>query len=338
MAFPVGAAFLGGASLLGSFGNILSNSAANKANARQAELNRQFSERMLDKQNAYNSPESQAAMYRAAGLNPALMMTGMSSAGSGVSGSDVGRQESMDFSGMSQGLGSAVDSYLQAELNESVINKNNSEARGQELANEKLQQDVAVNQMMNELNLSILFEDLHGKELFNKIKELEHKYLGKTLDSRVEIVNQQAQQEIVRTAIADLERDIKANEFNLSKKQLQYFDQEAILRLANLRKEGVLLMAQAYSSRSQGDLNGSLKTQAEELANKYKAEAKRLGLSDKEAQRLVNAEIKRAEADARQAVQNARYGMQYEGEFGDAWRVGLNTTLSPLGNLLKNFK
>lgn len=54
---------------------------ANKANLQIAQMNNEWSERMMEKQHAYdlenreyNTPENQAARVRAAGLNPALAM------------------------------------------------------------------------------------------------------------------------------------------------------------------------------------------------------------------------------------------------------------------------
>jgi len=66
MAFPVGAVIGAGASLIGgAFGN--------RSRKREAEKQRQFSESMWNKQNAYNTPKMQMERLKAAGLNPALM-------------------------------------------------------------------------------------------------------------------------------------------------------------------------------------------------------------------------------------------------------------------------
>lgn len=66
MAFPAAAVIGAGASLIGGvFGN--------RSRKREAERQRQFSESMWNKQNAYNTPKMQMERLKAAGLNPALM-------------------------------------------------------------------------------------------------------------------------------------------------------------------------------------------------------------------------------------------------------------------------
>lgn len=83
-----GSALVGaGASLLGNLFNFGSQSKANAANLKIAQMNNQFNERMMEKQMAYNtdmfnkqnewnSASSQRKRLEQAGLNPYLMMTG----------------------------------------------------------------------------------------------------------------------------------------------------------------------------------------------------------------------------------------------------------------------
>ena len=90
----------------GAFGigsSLLSNKAqsdANKQNMRIAQMNNEWSEKMMEKQhqydvemwnmnNEYNSAKNQAKRFEEAGLNPALMM-GASNAGTASGGSSVG--------------------------------------------------------------------------------------------------------------------------------------------------------------------------------------------------------------------------------------------------------
>lgn len=66
MPFPVAAAIGAGASLLGgAFGN--------RSRKRESKRQREWSESMWNKQNAYNTPKMQMERLKAAGLNPALM-------------------------------------------------------------------------------------------------------------------------------------------------------------------------------------------------------------------------------------------------------------------------
>lgn len=66
MAFPAAAVIGAAASTLGGF-------FGNRSRKREAEKQRQFSESMWNKQNAYNTPKMQMDRLKAAGLNPALM-------------------------------------------------------------------------------------------------------------------------------------------------------------------------------------------------------------------------------------------------------------------------
>jgi len=66
MAFPAAALIGAGSSLLGGY-------FGNRSLKREAEKQRQFSESMWNKQNAYNTPKMQMERLKAAGLNPALM-------------------------------------------------------------------------------------------------------------------------------------------------------------------------------------------------------------------------------------------------------------------------
>lgn len=73
--------------------NMRINQMNNEFNAAEAEKNREFQQEMWDytfqKENEYNTPSAQAARFKEAGLNPALMMSGnnTSSASSAPSGS-----------------------------------------------------------------------------------------------------------------------------------------------------------------------------------------------------------------------------------------------------------
>lgn len=66
MAFPFGAIIGAGASIFGA-------GAANKQRRQESNRQRQFSESMWNKQNAYNTPANQIKRLKEAGLNPALM-------------------------------------------------------------------------------------------------------------------------------------------------------------------------------------------------------------------------------------------------------------------------
>lgn len=325
MSFPVGAVL--GAAGISAGANLISGLFTNKSNAKQAQLNREFTERMIDKQNEYNSPVNQANLYRQAGLNPALTMgnAGMASAGSGAAGSDVGRAEAPDFSGLGQGAIAAGQQYLAEKLNESVINKNNSEAEGQELQNKMLGLQYQVQGFKQELELAMMNKDLDAKELNNEYQRLNNKWFGDTYDSRKGIVDEQYKQEIVRTAISDLERQLK--EFDV-----KYVEPERIQRLAQMRAEVASLYAQAFASRKAGELSEEQKDVARNLANKYREEGEQLGIRGKSLQKFIDAELTQAEEEAKRlAAQNLneeQYGADHP--FWNGYRRTMNTITQPL--------
>lgn len=248
---------------------------------------------------------------------------GMATSGTPSGGSDVGHQMPVDFSP----FGNAATNLIQSQLNESIINKNNEEARGQRIQNDMLGQDAAVHGFMNDLKVLAAQKDLDSKDLQNEMQRLSNKWFGETYDTRKQIVDEEAKQAIQRTALQDIENSIKRNEFELSKKQLAKFDEQTALEFARLRAEVASLYARAYADRKQGDLNDELKSQATELGNKYKAEAKRLCLTDDQAQRLVESEVKSAEEAAKQAAQESFANEQYDWSW---WRKGANALVNPI--------
>lgn len=131
-----------GASFLGA----MSQSSANKQNYNIAQMNNQWAEKMMDKQNQYNieqwqreadyntemwnktneynSASSQVQRYKDAGLNPALMMggqnAGVAQSSSAPSGNSVGlpsptpaHMQAYDFRGLSTAINEAF--LLEAE-------------------------------------------------------------------------------------------------------------------------------------------------------------------------------------------------------------------------------
>nr|QKE54890.1 MAG: hypothetical protein [Parvoviridae sp.] len=77
-----------GGALIGAGGSLLGGLFSNWSNRREAQLNREWQEKMLDKQmayqskmwnatNAYNSPANKRKLYEEAGFNPYQMVNGM---------------------------------------------------------------------------------------------------------------------------------------------------------------------------------------------------------------------------------------------------------------------
>lgn len=144
----LGAAAIGaGASLLGNIFGASSANKANKTNLQIAQMNNQWSEKMMQKQmdyntqmwnaqNEYNDPSKQVERLKRAGLNPALML-GSVSPGIAQSGNSVGlpspssasvQPNHYDFSGIGNALLSAVSINNQNKVQESQARYTNMQA------------------------------------------------------------------------------------------------------------------------------------------------------------------------------------------------------------------
>lgn len=153
----VGGALVGaGANIIGNLFNRGSTNSANRTNIKIAQMNNEWSERMMQKQmdyntaqwqreadyntemwnktNEYNSASNQAKRLREAGLNPALVMSGQNagtaSAASSPSGNSVGLPSPSsakvipnhyDFSGFSSALSNAIDQHMRNLRNTAEI-------------------------------------------------------------------------------------------------------------------------------------------------------------------------------------------------------------------------
>ena len=98
------------------------NQMNNQFNERMAMQQRDFQEKMWNKENEYNSASAQRQRLEEAGLNPYLMMSGGSagvaqSAGTGASASSAGsavmQPFQADYSGIQQAIGSVFQSQVQ---------------------------------------------------------------------------------------------------------------------------------------------------------------------------------------------------------------------------------
>lgn len=149
----IAAGISGGASLLGGILSKNSQSSANKTNLQINRENQKWNEKMMDKQNAwnlaqwnreneYNSAAQQVARYRAAGLNPYLMMqNGSAGSASSVTSASPGTAgmsntvSSFDYSSAAAGVGNAVAQYYSNQLMSANVRKAVAEAVGQEKQN-----------------------------------------------------------------------------------------------------------------------------------------------------------------------------------------------------------
>lgn len=133
-----------GASLISGLGSLFGGLFTNSSSASEAQKNRDFQEKMLEKQMnyasmqwerdaRYNSASAQRKRLEQAGLNPYLMMSGGSSGtassvgpGSAPSGSMASFQN--PASGLPAGFSQALSAISQSKLNQSQQNVLNSQA------------------------------------------------------------------------------------------------------------------------------------------------------------------------------------------------------------------
>lgn len=141
--------------------NALSQRSTNKTNLKIAQINNEFNERMQDKQNAwnleqwtreneYNSAAAQVERYKAAGLNPYMMMSGQSA---GIASSlnsapaapadQSGRQNPVDYSILGNGFNTLFNNLIQAQIGDSQVAKNRADTR---------QADAVADQTITETN------------------------------------------------------------------------------------------------------------------------------------------------------------------------------------------
>lgn len=149
----IDAAISGGASLLGGILGKNSQSSANKTNLLINRENQKWNEKMMDKQNAwnlaqwnreneYNSASQQVARFRAAGLNPYLMMqngsAGSASSVTSAAPGNAGMSNTVspyDFSSAAAGVSNAVAQHYNNQLMAANVRKAIADAVGQEKQN-----------------------------------------------------------------------------------------------------------------------------------------------------------------------------------------------------------
>ena len=195
LSLGAGTAIAAGISGLSSiFGGILGKNSQSSANRTNLQINREnqaWNEKMMDKQNAwnlaqwnreneYNSAAQQVARYRAAGLNPYLMMqngsAGSASSVTSAAPGNAGMSNSVspfDFSAAAAGVGNAVAQYYNNQLMSANVRKAVAEAVGQEKQNswldtklqaeiEALKQNTSSSKTRQELDKFSLF---HAKTM-----------------------------------------------------------------------------------------------------------------------------------------------------------------------------
>lgn len=228
-----GAAIGAGAGLLGSFLGIGSQKSTNKTNlemmreqndfnAKQAEIQRTWQQRMM---NQYGTAQAQAAQYRAAGLNPQLANISPQSVGSG---STAQAAESIPQQPLSYGgVGSAIQNGLQYYQQQQSID------------NQKIVQDsvAALNETQGALNKALELQSNQkveeSKQTVSNLK-LAYDFSAKTLASRVR--QQYMSETIQKWQANDIQYSsmLKSYElFNIAPQQVQTLQSQAVYNFAS---------------------------------------------------------------------------------------------------------
>lgn len=284
-----------GAALLGSAFSARSQNSANHSNIRLAQMNNEWSERMMQKQmdyntdmwnkmNEYNDPSNQVARLKKAGINPALALsnitTGSASSASSPSlpsPSQAAVQPSrFDFNGIGQSLQNAY--LLQAQ-----IEQMNAETRlignQADWYSAKAQSDLAeAYERTKNLKLKNTFEDATMSVRKNQVSADYYNALR---------YGQSLEQNIYNAARQGILMD----------KQIAKYDAETNARIADLVASATLKMAQGQLSKEQ------LKSQIEQT--------KGLKLSNKEKDAIFDYVVSKASSQAK--------GSNVFELFGGAW-------------------
>lgn len=238
-----------GSNLISNIFNKSSTDSTNKANLQIAQMNNQWSEKMMQKQmdyntqmwnktNDYNSAINQRKRLEEAGLNPSLMMNG-GSAGVAQSASSPSlpspaqasvQPNRYDFSG----IGQAVQNAYIAEGQ-----RNQMDANARFL---NTQADWYSAKALAELNES--FSRNHGNWLDNKAKSIQNSWLNQMLGEDY-LTKIRSRQSVEASILNTIKQGV------LLDKQISRYDEETNARIADLVASASLKMAQGKLSERQ---------------------------------------------------------------------------------------
>lgn len=295
---PIGTGALLGAAGIGAAANLIgnifgkkSNDSANATNMKIAQMNNEWSEKMMDKQNNYNieqwnrekqfaleqrdydSAANQVQRLKEAGLNPALMM-GSGAAGSAAStpsGNSVGlpspSQTSVkpftpDFSGIGAVADSVAAHLIQKDLNDAQIRMLDKQTAWYDA---KAQQELAE-----------ASERTNSYKLKNHFQKIQNNWANQTFGADYYHKIRQGWSE-------EANARLRIKQSVLTDKQIMRYDEETNARIADLVASTGLKYAQGELSK------GQLKNVIEDSIGK--------SLSNKEKEAIFDYVLDKASAD-----------------------------------------
>ena len=269
LSLGAGTAIAAGISGLSSiFGGILgknSQSSANKTNLQINRENQAWNEKMMDKQNAwnlaqwnreneYNSAAQQVARYRAAGLNPYLMMqngsAGSASSVTSAAPATAGMSNTVspfDYSAAAAGVGNAVSQYYNNQLMAANVRKAIADAVGQEKQNTWLDTrlQAEIENIKQNTKSSAVQADL------TKFQKFQGQTMLTGLLTQQELQNQSLSETIVNQRANTLYTEMQAN---LAAANLAWLPKEKEAELAQYAANTFAAIQAGYLSQKQGEL------------------------------------------------------------------------------------
>lgn len=175
MAFPIAEAITGATGLIGSLLGLKSQKSANQTNLRIAQMNNEWSERMMEKQhmydvdmwnknNEYNDPSKQVERLKSAGINPALAL-GNVSTGNASGGNSVGLPSStraevrpLNYEGFANSINNAIQTSI-------AVSRNNAEINA-------LGQRVDFERQLTRAKIADMYENTRNSKFRNELNDI----------------------------------------------------------------------------------------------------------------------------------------------------------------------
>lgn len=237
-AFGIGSAILGNKS----------QKDTNQTSMQIAQMNNEWSERMMEKQhaydvemwnknNAYNTPQAQRERYESAGLNPAMMMQG-GNAGVAQGGSSVGMPspttpniQPLRYEGFANAISNTIQQSMMIAKNTAEIDaigqtqdRENALARArileltEETRNKKFRNEL--NDITKNLQVSHMNEDFLKKIQERTNMEEQRKLMGQQIIAQ-NLINQNLPEKLaMEISIMATTRDINRKNIKLVSKQI----------------------------------------------------------------------------------------------------------------------
>lgn len=284
----VGSLISAGSNLVSNIFNGFSQRSANKQNLKIAQMNNEWSERMMNKQmdyntmmwnkqNDYNDPSKQVERLQKAGINPALALSNISTGSAqGVSSPSLPSPTNStvqaaryDFSGVGEALSTAYQ--LQTDRSLAIANMNFMDAQA-DVARARAAAD-------NAWTYEKLKDTRVGRLFLEQTFDLRKKQMNADYYNTLRHGRQMSEQ-IKLTAAQGL----------LARKELAIFDDKTAAGLSNMMADTLLKGAQGKLTKQQ---------MIHEVQKMYKtaAEAKGIRISNDVARRSADAIVEKAILD-----------------------------------------